>query len=400
MVAVNQRVAQVVSNVLLFGLVFCMSASVNARSIKRIHKTQLALGLSLQWLLMPLLGFIFVKAVEPQYEVALTVMILTSSPGGSLSNWFCAIFNADLPLSVAMTTLSTIISLGMLPLNLLLYTYLAFNQRVDISWSILLITIGVVISAVTGGLMLAYYSGDNPLYKQRSQAIGSLIGLAIILWSSLVTTVETKAPILNPHWQYWICICGPILCGLFFSLFIASIPYFNIPRHTCVAIAIEVCFQNVAISSVASMSMFVDQYRRDLAVRVALTYGGIEIIVLLVFCIVLWKMDWMLAPSTDSIMKMITNNYQIGTMSREDAREEREESSQDGTEVALPIDTSARSASDYLDDGKENGAQVEPDDGKEVYLETRPNPHDGEKGNATAGANETITAMRACFEAL
>ena len=109
----------------------------------------------------------------------------------------------------------------------------------------------------------------------------------------------------------------------------------------------------------------------------------------------------MLAPSTDSIMKMITNNYQIGTMSREvtsdsvtsalhlfnqDAREGREESSQDGTEVALPIDTSART-SDDLDDGKENGAQVEPDDGKKVYLETRPNPHNGENGNATAGAN-------------
>ena len=51
----------------------------------------------------------------------------------------------------------------------------------------------------------------------------------------------------------------------------------------------KVCFQNVAISSVASLSMFVDQYRRDLAVRVALTYGGIEIIVLLIFCFVLWK---------------------------------------------------------------------------------------------------------------
>ena len=55
--------------------------------------------------------------------------------GGSYSNLWCSLFNADLALSVAMTTVSTIMSLVMLPLNLLIYinlTYLGTAQNFDV----------------------------------------------------------------------------------------------------------------------------------------------------------------------------------------------------------------------------------------------------------------------------
>eukprot|EP00957_Ditylum_brightwellii_P066894 5076933-Ditylum_brightwellii.AAC.1 len=61
--------------------------------------------------------------------MGVTLLIVTASPGGSYSNWWCSLFNADLALSVAMTALSTLLSAIFLPANLLLYAYFAYGKE-------------------------------------------------------------------------------------------------------------------------------------------------------------------------------------------------------------------------------------------------------------------------------
>ena len=87
-------------------------------------------GVAMQFLVIPALGFVSVWMLRDfglTYPMALTLLVVTSSPGGSYSNWWCSTFNADLTLSVAMTTVSSLLAVGLLPANLLLYTYLAFG---------------------------------------------------------------------------------------------------------------------------------------------------------------------------------------------------------------------------------------------------------------------------------
>jgi hypothetical protein len=69
-------------------------------------------------------------------RAGITLLILCSSPGGSYSNWWCSLFNADLALSVAMTTCSTFAAMLMLPINTLLYVKLAYgsDSSVELDW--------------------------------------------------------------------------------------------------------------------------------------------------------------------------------------------------------------------------------------------------------------------------
>ena len=68
--------------------------------------------------------------------IGLMLLIVCSSPGGSYSNLLCSIFNVDLALSISMTTASSILSILFLPMNLLIYSYLAFgeNNTKNIRW--------------------------------------------------------------------------------------------------------------------------------------------------------------------------------------------------------------------------------------------------------------------------
>ena len=78
-------------------------------------------GCLCQFVLLPALGFSGIQLFGLEGPYAVALMLVCSSPGGSYSNWYCSLFNGDLALSIAMTTVSTFVSLFMLPLNIFLY---------------------------------------------------------------------------------------------------------------------------------------------------------------------------------------------------------------------------------------------------------------------------------------
>ena len=150
---------ELLGNVLLFFLVFGMSATVTTESIKSQLKNQKAIltGIVLQFLMLPILGFVTVKLLDLDETMGITLLVVTSSPGGSYSNWWCSMFNADLALSVTMTTISTLLSIVMLPVNLLLYANHAYEADVvaALDWEALFMSLFIVISAIGLGLICA-----------------------------------------------------------------------------------------------------------------------------------------------------------------------------------------------------------------------------------------------------
>lgn len=80
---------EVTGNLLLFCLVFAMSATVDVKHLQIQVKNVKALstGLFLQFLVLPLTGFIVVRAFQLDHPTGVTLLVVTSSPGGSYSNW-------------------------------------------------------------------------------------------------------------------------------------------------------------------------------------------------------------------------------------------------------------------------------------------------------------------------
>ena len=64
----------------------------------------ICIGLFTQYGALPLCAYFITKllSLEPVHSIAF--IILSSCPGGTLSNFWCWFFGSDLPLSIAMTT--------------------------------------------------------------------------------------------------------------------------------------------------------------------------------------------------------------------------------------------------------------------------------------------------------
>jgi len=60
--------------------IHCMVAQIkNAKAI--------AMGVFLQFVILPLCGFLVVKFMQPDRATGISILVVTSSPGGSYSNW-------------------------------------------------------------------------------------------------------------------------------------------------------------------------------------------------------------------------------------------------------------------------------------------------------------------------
>jgi predicted Na+-dependent transporter len=83
----------IAGNLLLFALVFGMSATVDTVSCRQQVRNVKAIltGAFCQFIILPLLGFLVVKTLDLSSGMGITLLVVTSSPGGSYSNWYeCA----------------------------------------------------------------------------------------------------------------------------------------------------------------------------------------------------------------------------------------------------------------------------------------------------------------------
>jgi len=325
--------AQILSNLFLFLLVFGMSATVEVQHLRQqVHnKFAILTGLATQFIIMPLLGYLSVLLLmgdggftEP---MAISLLIVTASPGGSYSNWWCSMFNADLALSITMTAIGTLVSSIMLPANLILYVNAAFgfgsrkaeddseggdagNVMGNIDWVSLFISLAIVIGAIATGLF-ASFKFSSHRFNRFANKLGSISGVMLVVVSALLSSLsdDKNAQIYGQPWSFYVGVAMPCIVGLFLSTVFSVIS--KLRRPEVVTVGVECCYQNVGIATSAVVSMFSDPVKRGQALCVPLFYGLVEAVVLGLYCIIAWKLGWTKAPRDDNFCTMIMATYEV-----------------------------------------------------------------------------------------
>jgi predicted Na+-dependent transporter len=349
-------IAEVLSSVLLFSLVFGMSATVDIQHIfKQLRNWQaLLIGVSLQFVVLPFIGFLVVKIMDLDAVVGITLLVITSSPGGSYSNWWCSMFNADLALSVTMTAISTLLSVIMLPINLLVYTRWTYSADVvdSLDWTALFVSLVTVCTGIASGLTASAVAARfGPGYCQRfhvrANRLGNLAGLALITLSVTVSSSDHKAAVWDQDASFYIGVALPAFFGLGIATYLSSRCQLDKPER--VAVSVEACYQNTGIATSVALTMFQSEEDLATAIGVPLYYGIVEAVMLACFCLICWKMGWTKAPASDNLCKVISNSYEV-----EETRETEQEVS---IEVVLG-DADLEVPNDLVFEQTEDGAYI------------------------------------------
>ncbi|MGY0392921.1 bile acid:sodium symporter family protein [Bizionia sp. KMM 8389] len=110
-------------NIALAVVMFGVALGISLADFKQLFKTPkvVILGLVSQFVLLPLLTYLFVLLVNPQPSIALGMLMVAACPGGNISNFMTHMAGGNTALSVSLTAFSTFVAIVMTPFNFEFY---------------------------------------------------------------------------------------------------------------------------------------------------------------------------------------------------------------------------------------------------------------------------------------
>lgn len=141
-----------------------MGLTLRVADFQRVLKipASVLVGLSLHYLIMPLLGYTLSRTFSLPVDYMIGLILVSSVPAGTASNVVCYIGRINLALSVTLTTCSTLLGILMTPLlatwlvESLAQNMLGIAIKVD-TLGIFTETFQIVILPVAAGLLLNHY---------------------------------------------------------------------------------------------------------------------------------------------------------------------------------------------------------------------------------------------------
>ena len=257
-------------------------------------------GAVCQFIVMPALGFASIKLFDVEPVTGSVLLLITSSPGGALSNWVCDLFNADLALSIALTTASSLAAFFMMPINAVIYINRAYPDRdVPIKYGGAALSLCIVIVGVALGLLLgSKYPGKRKKFNLFATIAG---GISIVL-SVFTSSAGPKAlPVWERDSTFYASISFVVGAGLIVGL-VASLSL-SLPPAQRMSVAIETMYQNLGIAVSASLTMFNTSAETAVGAGVPIFYGIMGAVVNLAFCLTCWKIGWSLAKPSEPLLQ-------------------------------------------------------------------------------------------------
>lgn len=161
-------------------IMFGMGTSLSVKDFLNVLKMPkgVAIGVVLQYSVMPVVGISLALAFGFPAEIAAGVVLIGSSPGGVASNVMAYIANANLALSITLTAVSTLLSPFLTPfLMQLLAGQFVPIEFTAMMWSIIKM---IIIPIVLGVLFNRFLHGKMKWLDDAMPVI-SMVGIAVII---------------------------------------------------------------------------------------------------------------------------------------------------------------------------------------------------------------------------
>lgn len=212
----------------------------------------LGYGLAMQLVGMPFLALLIILLFDPPDGIAVGLLLVAALPGGTMSNIFAYVARANMPLKIALSACSTLLSLATIPLmlRLLAYQYVPPEFRMPV-WEIVReIVVCMLIPLAAGMLVVRFLPHyQKPVSKWAIRA--GFVFVAVIVIGSLGSG---RIDPWRLGWQVPLAII--VFCVASQQLNMLPYRLLRAPAETYAALGIEVTMRNINVALLLWAVMF------------------------------------------------------------------------------------------------------------------------------------------------
>lgn len=235
--------------IIMLGLGLSLTLADFARVVK--FPKPVLIGLSCQLLLLPVVCFFLAKAFGLAPALAVGLMLLAASPGGTTANLYSHLAHGDVALNITLTAVNSVIAVLTMPLivNLSLAYFMEGDQALPLQFTKVVQVFVIVLGPVAIGIwMRSRFPGFAARMEKPVKIISALFLLIIIILAVV------------KDWQTFVDY-APLVGGaaLAFNLISLAVGYwvprlFKLSLRQSIAIGMEIGIHNGTLAIALALS--------------------------------------------------------------------------------------------------------------------------------------------------
>lgn len=235
--------------IIMLGLGLSLSLADFARVAK--FPRPVLIGLACQLLLLPLACFFLAKLFGLAPALAVGLMLLAASPGGTTANLYSHLAHGDVALNITLTAVNSVVAILTMPLivNLSLAHFMSADQAIPLQFAKVVQVFAIVLGPVATGMWLR---SRFPHFAERMQKPVKIVSALFLLLIILLAVAKDWRTFV----EYAPAVGGAALA---FNLLSMAVGY-CVPRllkldlRQAIAIAMEIGIHNGTLAIALALS--------------------------------------------------------------------------------------------------------------------------------------------------
>ena len=241
--------------VVMFGLGLSLTVGDFARIAKEPRAVGVALGT--QILLLPAVCFALVVGFGLDPVLAVGMMLLAASPGGTTANLFSHLFRGDVALNITLTAVNSVIAVLTLPLvvNLALGWFAPpLGSSVGLQFDKILQVFAIVLVPVVLGMLVRRLSPSTAARAERPVRILSAVVLVAVIAGALLAERENLGTYLAD-----VGVVTTLFCLISLTAGFLVPRLFRVGYRQSVASAFEIGIHNSTLAIAVALTVLGDE---------------------------------------------------------------------------------------------------------------------------------------------
>lgn len=165
----------------MLGLGLSLTVADFARVLKQPKAVIVALVCQL--LILPVICFGLVLAFQLPPVLAVGMMMLAASPGGTTANLYSHLFRGDVALNISLTAVNSVIAVITLPVitNFAIAYFQPFDDQLGLQWAKALEVFAIVLLPVAAGMLIRRFWPRFASAMDKPVRIASVIILVVVI---------------------------------------------------------------------------------------------------------------------------------------------------------------------------------------------------------------------------
>ncbi|WP_026378821.1 bile acid:sodium symporter family protein [Agromyces italicus] len=235
-------------------IMFGLGLSLTPRDFTRVAKEPRAVlvALGCQLVLLPLICFGLVLLFRLPPVLAVGMMLLAASPGGTTANLYSHLFRGDVALNISLTAVNSVLAVFTLPLitNLAIAYFLPGDDGLGLQFAKTIEVFAIVLGPVVLGMLVRWWKPAFADRMDKPVRIASVIILVIVIAGAIATNLELLLANAGT-----LALITVLFCVLSLAVGFAVPRLLRVGRAQSVASSFEIGIHNATLAIVIAQTV-------------------------------------------------------------------------------------------------------------------------------------------------